>query len=212
MARPKTPLLSRSLIARTALEQVRQHHDFTIPGLAQQLGVNPSSLYHHVPGGRAEIIDLMRETIYEHLDLTALRASGRPWQERINEWTLAYREASAQVPWLVPLIMAHPVDDQPTQEIYETLFAILAESGAPQELWVSIATMFDVIALGSAMDEQSPVPLWRDMDSRFVALREAVTAHDTQERKRAGLVMAIEAAVAYVETIARTATEVQAAS
>ena len=48
MARPSKNILSPSIIAEAALTMVERDHDFTIPGIAKELGVNPSSLYHHV--------------------------------------------------------------------------------------------------------------------------------------------------------------------
>ena len=59
-----------------ALQLVDRDGDFTMPGLARHLGVQVSSVYHHVPAGRAEVI------------------------ERIG----AQVEAGRQVYWVCPLI------------------------------------------------------------------------------------------------------------
>ena len=199
MARPTQSLLSRELIVRTALDMVRREHQFTVPGLATRLKVHPSSLYHHVPGGRGEIVDLMRKELYAGIDLDRLTDSEIPWEVRLQDWTHSYRMATAGAPWLVPVVVGQPVEDAPTQAIYEALFALLDESGLPESKWMAAATMFDVIVLGSALDASSPVPLWQNVDSEFSRLSGPMAAHDTQERKIGGFAVAVDAAIAWVQ-------------
>jgi AcrR family transcriptional regulator len=67
MARPLTPKLSPELIARAALAMVDAHGEFTVPALAKQLKVSPSSLYNHVEG-KGDIIELMRGTAVAQID------------------------------------------------------------------------------------------------------------------------------------------------
>lgn len=199
MARPTQQLLSRELIVRTALGMIRRGQQFTVPGLAGQLKVHPSSLYHHVPGGRGEIVDLMRAELYSGIDLVGLSDSAVPWDVRLRDWAHAYRQANAGAPWLVPVVVGQPVDDRPTQAIYETLFALLDESGLPEEEWMSVATMFDVIVLGSSLDVSSPVPLWREVDPEFTRLSGIMATHDTEERKLRGFSVAVDAAISWVQ-------------
>ncbi|SFV23932.1 TetR/AcrR family transcriptional regulator [Micrococcus terreus] len=199
MARPTQSLLSRELIVRTALDMVRREHQFTVPGLATRLKVHPSSLYHHVPGGRGEIVDLMRKELYAGIDLDRLTDSEIPWEVRLQDWTHSYRLATAGAPWLVPVVVGQPVEDAPTQAIYEALFALLDESGLPESKWMAAATMFDVIVLGSALDASSPVPLWQNVDSEFSRLSGPMAAHDTEERKIDGFAVAVDAAIAWVQ-------------
>jgi hypothetical protein len=44
VARPRQPILSRGLIITTALDLIDRTGRFTLPGLAQRLGVSVSSL------------------------------------------------------------------------------------------------------------------------------------------------------------------------
>lgn len=203
MARPTTKLLSRELIVRTALELVRRNGDFTIAGLATCLKVHPSSFYHHVPGGRAEIITLIRAELYSSIPLDTLADRSIPWTERLRQWALTYREVSAQAPWLVPVVIGQPVQDEPTLAIYETLFGLLDEAGTPEEQWVPAATMLDIIVLGSALDASSPVPLWPNPPETYPHLAGTVSSHDTEERKIKGLCVAIEAATSWIQTHSR---------
>ncbi|GAB3045593.1 TetR/AcrR family transcriptional regulator [Sediminivirga luteola] len=204
MPRPSTRILSPEIIARAALDMVRREHDFTIPGVAARLGVNPSSLYHHAPGGRAEIIALVRRELYAGIDCAALRDSARPWRGRLAAWIREYRAASAMAPASVPLLVGSAVDDEATLEIYEALMSILADAGVPRADWIPLSAMLDAIVMGSAVDAGAPVPLWRvpegpDAAARFPLLREALPGGDGPERPLQGLDLAVAAAVVQVE-------------
>ncbi len=59
MPRPTQPILSTRNITDAALDAVDATGDFTMPGIAKQLNVTPSSLYTHI-SGRSEIVELMR--------------------------------------------------------------------------------------------------------------------------------------------------------
>ncbi|WP_053005158.1 TetR/AcrR family transcriptional regulator C-terminal domain-containing protein [Kocuria sp. SM24M-10] len=199
MGRPATNLLSRDLIVRTALEMVRRNGDFTIAGLATRLKVHASSLYHHVPGGRTEIITLIRAELYSSIPLHTLADRSIPWAQRLRQWVLSYREVSAQAPWLVPVVIGQPVQDGPTLAIYEALLGLLDEAGIPEEQWVPVATMLDIIVLGSALDAASPVPLWPNAPKRYPHLAGIAAFQDTEGRKLKGLEVAVDAAISWVQ-------------
>jgi AcrR family transcriptional regulator len=198
MARPLQKILSRELIVRTALDMLSRGREFTIPALAGELKVHPSSLYHHIPGGRDEIVDLMRAELYAGIDLESLADDDLPWEQRLRDWAYAYRQATAGAPWLLPVVVGQPVDDRPTQAIYDVLFTLLEESGLPEGEWMAAATMLDVIVLGSALDASSPVPLWQNVDPGFTRLAGPVARGDTEERKLDGFAMAVNAALAWI--------------
>ncbi|WP_146341301.1 TetR/AcrR family transcriptional regulator [Nesterenkonia sp. NBAIMH1] len=203
MPRPRQNILSARKIARAALTMTEREQDFTIPGIAKALGVNPSSLYHHVPGGRQEIIALMRRELYSAIDPDLLADRSRPWQERLAAWIREFRDASASVPGSIPLFVRAPVDDDATLQIYEDLFGILRDGGVPADRWPAAAAMLDAIVLGSALDESSPLPLWRPPGTDGYALIRSVT--ETAERPREGLELALQAAVAAVAALAEDA-------
>lgn len=200
MARPKKNILSAQIIAETALKLVDKRHDFTIPGIAAELGVNPSSLYHHVVGGRAEIIKLMRRALYEQIDLTELTDPGLTWQGRIEQWVRSYRDASAQVPAALPLLVGAAVDDSLTLQIYEVLFTILDQAGVKQDRQLAVAAMLDAIVIGSAIDSASPDPLW-SAEEKLPRLAALADPEAMTRRTLDGLDLAISAAVAQIEAM-----------
>lgn len=203
MARPKHSILSPQLIAGAALRLVAKHGDFTIPGVAAALHVHPSSLYHHLPGGRLAIVHRMREELYAQIDLEPVLDTSIAPLDRLRLWMRAYRAATARVPAVVPVLVGAPVEDLRTLEIYEALFVILRDAGVPVEHRVACSAMVDAVALGSAMDAGSPVPLWRIDGHELPELRAVAAAGDDDHRALAGFELGVEAVVAAVERAAR---------
>ncbi|MET1085975.1 MAG: TetR/AcrR family transcriptional regulator C-terminal domain-containing protein [Arthrobacter sp.] len=201
MARPRTQLLSREIILDAALELINTQHDFTILGIGRHLGVNPSSLYHHVSGGRDEIINALRERFYKNINLRSLQAGTLPWQTRIELWVRSYRGAVARYPAAIPILIGRIVDDVPTLAIYETLAAVLAEAGVPGTQQVGVISMLDALVFGSAIDAGSPDPLWTASADGQPHLSHAILS-STSDRVASGLDLGIAASIAQIERLA----------
>lgn len=195
MARPKHNILSPGAIARAALRQVAANGDFTIPGIAKVLGVHPSSLYHHLPGGRLAIVHRMREELYAGVDLAPLLDPAVAPLDRLARWMRSYRDATAQVPTVVPVLVGAPVEDARTLEIYEALFVILRDAGVPEEARVAFSAMIDAVVLGSAVDAASPSPLWRIEGHEVPELRAVAARGDDAGRAAAGFELAVATVV-----------------
>ncbi|WGW13589.1 TetR/AcrR family transcriptional regulator [Saxibacter everestensis] len=201
MARPRTQLLSREIILDAALELIRTQHDFTIVGIGKHLGVNPSSLYHHISGGKDEIINALRERIYKNIDLRSLQTRSPSWQSKLAAWVRAYREAVAQNPAAIPILIGQSVDDAPTLAIYEALASILSEAAIPEDQHLGVISMLDSLVFGSAIDAGSPEPLWDTTAEGQPNLHRAVAMTRTPDRVTSGLEMGIQAAVSYIERL-----------
>lgn len=202
MARPRTQLLSREIILDAALDLINTHQDFTIAGIGKHLGVNPSSLYHHISGGRTEIVNALRERIYRRIDLPSLLAQGQPWQVKLANWVRAYREAVACFPSAIPLLIGRTVDDAPTLALYETLACILTEADVSPDHHVDIISMLDALVFGSAIDVGSPNPLWTPGPQDHPALHRALTTGSPADRVARGLEIGIQATIAVIEKLA----------
>lgn len=194
MARPSKNILSSTAIARAALTLVARNGDFTIPGVAALLNVNPSSLYHHLPGGRSAIVHRMREELYADIDVAALEDEDVPADERLRLWMRAVRAALARVPASVAVLVASPVQDARTLQIYEALFVILRDAGVPPERRMAFSAMVDLVVLGSALDAGSPAPLWRP-DESTPELAAAAADGDDEHRATRGFDLAVETVV-----------------
>lgn len=182
---------------------VAKNGDFTIPGVAAALGVHPSSLYHHLPGGRLAIVHQMRQRLYSALDLGSSMDSSRPALDRLRQWMRAYRSATAQVPEAVTVLVGAQVEDRPTLEIYEALFVILRDAGVPREQRVAASAMIDAVVLGSAVDAGSPVPLWRIGAEDLPELRDVAATDDDERRNESGFELAVDAVVVAVASMSR---------
>lgn len=182
---------------------VAKYGDFTIPGVAAALGVHPSSLYHHLPGGRLAIVHQMRQQLYAAIDVSSSLDASRPALDRLREWMHSYRAATAQVPTAVPVLVGAHVEDLPTLEIYEALFVILRDAGVPREQRVACSAMVDAVVLGSAVDAASPVPLWRIGDEDLPELRDVAAPNDDAHRNESGFQLAVDAVVAAVSRMAQ---------
>ncbi|MGQ7298137.1 TetR/AcrR family transcriptional regulator [Quadrisphaera sp. KR29] len=155
IARPRQPLLSRDLIARTALALVDRHgpEGASIRRVAARLQVNPTSLYNHVPD-RAAMVEDVRALVSAPIDSAPLRTLA--WEDGLRAWARSYRRAFASHPRAIPLLMTHRVSAPLLLAQYED-FAVAAEAAG----WASsdvlpLLTAFESFVLGSVLDMSGP--------------------------------------------------------
>lgn len=77
----------------------------TMRRVAQALGVAPMSLYTYVPG-KAELLDLMLDTVYGQMSRTDL--SGKPWRQRVEAIAEENRRLYERHPWVAAVATARP--------------------------------------------------------------------------------------------------------
>ena len=153
MARPKVALLSRDVIASKAIDIVESGRDLQIVTLARELGVSPSSLYHHVDG-RDGIIHAMRESL--STEYAPPSVAGLPWQEQVRVLINTLWRLYSDHPRTLQLLLTVIIEEPETLELYGDIAAALRLGGVPDdELLVTIETL-DAFAFGSALDALSP--------------------------------------------------------
>jgi AcrR family transcriptional regulator len=78
--------------------------------VAEQLGVGTMSLYTHIPG-KAELIDLMLDTVYGQLYTSVEEPSqqGRDWRDALRFIARRNWELYRQHPWMLQITMGRPV-------------------------------------------------------------------------------------------------------
>lgn len=155
--RPRTALLDRDRIGAAALALVDQTGDFTLPELAQQLGVRTASLYHHVDG-RAGVIELLRAKVKDEMDVTTL--DDPSWQVAIGGFFRSYRAAFAAHPRVVPLLATTTVRSPEVIAAYDKMVVHLTDNGIPLERVMTILTALESFAIGSALDLAAPEVMW----------------------------------------------------
>ncbi|MGS0686735.1 TetR/AcrR family transcriptional regulator [Nakamurella sp. GG22] len=180
MPRPHQAILSRELIFQTALEMTDRVGRFTVPELAQRLGVSVSSLYHHVRG-RADIVEGIRGLMTPQL--TSLN-SDTPWENAITEWARAYRDSFAAHPAAIPALVAQTVSAPNTLEQYDLVAGILEKAGFAADAIIMAITMLDTLSLGAALDLAAPSVIWEPRTDQSALSRALAQATPTVDRTR----------------------------
>ncbi|MGI5289701.1 TetR/AcrR family transcriptional regulator [Nonomuraea polychroma] len=180
--RPHAPLLSRDQITAAALRQIDETGALSLPKLAATLNVSVSSIYHHFPSGREEVIEgirgLLTREMAEPLDQTM------DWREYTEQWARRYRSAFARHPHVVPLLTLQTVTAPETLAAYESLATVLRRAGFADEDLLHVVSVLDCFILGSALDASAPLDVWADSGDPESALSAAITATRTQPGDR----------------------------
>lgn len=74
--------------------------------VAERLGVSPMSIYTYVPS-KAELIDVMLDTVYGELPKTPWRTAG--WRANLEQVARENRELFLRHPWTLRIAMSRPV-------------------------------------------------------------------------------------------------------
>ncbi|MCX4761974.1 TetR/AcrR family transcriptional regulator C-terminal domain-containing protein [Streptomyces sp. NBC_01275] len=162
MARPRSPILDQDRIAAAALALVDKRGDFTMPELARQLGVQPSSLYHHVEG-RTGVIELIRVRVGQAVDTTALDLP--VWEEALAAWARSYRSAFAAHPRAIPLLATETVRAVDAVTMYERALGLMERAGFTGHAGLTALNTLENFILGSALDLAAPATMWDTVDS-----------------------------------------------
>jgi AcrR family transcriptional regulator len=182
LPRPPAPLLHRDQIAAAALGLIDDTGTFTLPGLARQLGVSPSSIYHHFPAGREAIVEAIRGLL-----ATAglpVRADSRDWRGFATEWACAYRASFARHPRVVPFLTSQTVSDPTVLAGYEALARVMRTAGFRDEDLLHAVTILDCFICGSALDAGAPLDVWAASSDPDSALGSAIRAGLSQPAER----------------------------
>jgi AcrR family transcriptional regulator len=154
MGRPRVALLNRDKIGAAALELVDRNGDFTMPGLARHLGVQVAAVYHHVPSGRAEVIEMVRVLVAQRIDDAAF--DRMPWDEAFVVWARSYLGAFSAHPAAVRLLATEPIRDAGLIAAYNPVAAGLCRAGFSDDEIIAVITAVENFVLGAALDASAP--------------------------------------------------------
>ena len=174
MGRPRVALLDRDRIGAAALQLVDRDGDFTMPGLARHLGVQVSSVYHHVPAGRAEVIELVRVLVSHRIDDAAF--DRLPWDEAFVVWARSYLDAFSAHPAAVRLLATEPIRDPALLAAYNPVAAGLSRAGFADDEIIAVITAAESFFLGAALDASAPDIIAGGRDEIAPDLRRALDA------------------------------------
>ncbi len=150
MARPRTPLLSRSLIRDTTLSLVDEHglEAVSMRRIAAELGVRAPSLYSHY-ANKDELFDDIADGIAETVDVSGFESDD--WRDGLRIWARSYRAALAAHPNLVPFLASSPRQRPAALHHADAVQGGLTRAGWPPRIATLIGASIKYIVIGSAI-------------------------------------------------------------
>ncbi|HJQ06268.1 MAG TPA: TetR/AcrR family transcriptional regulator C-terminal domain-containing protein [Nocardioides sp.] len=180
--RPRTALLDKDRIARAALELVDETGDVNLPALARRLGVQTSSLYHHVDG-RVGVVELLREQVASEIDATTL--DDEPWDVALAGFCRSYRAVFAAHPRVVPLLTTSTVRSAAVIRAYDRMIVRLTDAGIPVTSAMQVLNAVDNFVIGSALDLAAPEVMWEIPEGVEAPALAAALAAQPRDHRRA---------------------------
>lgn len=149
--------LSRARILTTALELVDLDglEALTMRRLAEQLKVDPMSLYNHVDGKEA-LLDGIAEALWHEVELP-YREVG--WKEALRSFATSLRAMAHAHPQAYPLLMTRGILTAPELQAIDGAIQALERAGLRREQAAEMIRTLFAYAVGYGMLELStPVP------------------------------------------------------
>ncbi|QHY94429.1 Transcriptional regulator, TetR family [Streptomyces sp. S4.7] len=136
--------------------------------LARELGVDPMSIYHHLPN-KAAVVSGLVGLVFSRMRLP--ESVPDDWAGQVRAWVDAYRDLTRRHPRLVLQIVTDPVAvTQASETINGPLHAALTSAGVPADKIDACAGMFVDFANGFALaglEPPSPAPAGKPPQSHF---------------------------------------------
>ena len=128
----------------------------TMRRLGAELGVNPMSIYHHLPGKDAVISGLV-ELVFSGMRVRY--PEGSPWQDQVRVWAETYRGLVRSHPNLVlELVSNAAAVTEAVLLVNEPLYEALDEAGLPPAEVVVVADSVVDFIHGFAIAEGAQPP------------------------------------------------------
>ena len=135
--------------------------------LAADLGVNPMSIYHHLPGKDAVVSGLVG-VVFSGMRM--LPSEGLPWQERVRAYAHAHRGIVRSHPNLALQIVSNAAAvSEAVLSGAEPLYGALEETGLPPKTIVWAADSLVDFVQGFSLGEASNPSGRFDIGSELVA-------------------------------------------
>jgi AcrR family transcriptional regulator len=161
--------LSRALVLRAALELVDLDglEALTMRRLAEQLKVDPMSLYNHVNGKEA-LLDGIAEALWNEVQLPVGETN---WRDSLRRFATALRGMAHTHPHAYPLLMSRGILTAPELEAIEGAIHALERAGMTREQAAEMIRTLFAYAVGYGMLELStPAPCGATVTEQIVNL------------------------------------------
>jgi AcrR family transcriptional regulator len=131
------------LADRIGIEQL------TIRKLADELGVTPMAIYHHVAGKEA-IVNGMVDAVFTEIDLPPAEED---WKTAMRRRCVSMHEVLLRHPWAPPLMESRPAPGPALLHHHDAVLGCLRRGGLPLPLAAHAYAVLDSYVYGFAMQE-----------------------------------------------------------
>jgi len=151
-AAPRLPLTrERVLATAVALADRGGIGSLSMRKLAQELGVEAMSLYHHV-ANKDDILDGLVDVVFSEIDLPS---GEEGWRAAMRRRAISAREALRRHPWATGLMESRPTPGAANLRHHDAVLGVLRGAGFPVELAAHAYSLLDSYIYGFALQEAS---------------------------------------------------------
>jgi AcrR family transcriptional regulator len=151
-AEPRLPLTrERVLAAAVALADRGGIGSLSMRKLAQELGVEAMSLYHHV-ANKDDILDGLIDVVFGEIDLPT---GEEGWKAAMRRRAISAREALRRHPWATGLMESRPTPGAANLRHHDAVLGVLRGAGFSVELAAHAYSLLDSYIYGFALQEAS---------------------------------------------------------
>ena len=157
MSEERDPL-SRERVVEAALTVIDESgvQGCSMRAVASELGVEAMSLYHHVPGGKAEMMDGVVALVQTEF-ISALEPTGE-WRHDMATFSRGYRATLKEHPNVVPMIAARPsVAYRSSTGMVGPMFDAMEDAGFSREDALRAVRVVSRWTIGFTMGEASAI-------------------------------------------------------
>jgi AcrR family transcriptional regulator len=149
-AEPRTPLSRRrALGAAVALADTEGIGSLTMRKLAEALGVEAMSLYHHV-ANKNDILDGMVEMVFGEIDLPPADAE---WKAAMRERGTSVRAALTRHPWAISIMESRTAPGPVTLRHHDAVIGCCRRAGFSIEMAAHAFSLLDSYIYGFVLQE-----------------------------------------------------------
>nr|WP_237450077.1 TetR/AcrR family transcriptional regulator C-terminal domain-containing protein [Nocardiopsis alba] len=149
VARPKTPILSKPVIRRAALELLDRDglERLSMRRLAEELDVRAASLYGHYRT-KEELLGDIADEVTADIDVSGFE--GGDWRAGLATWARSYRAALIEHPNLLPVIASGPGRREEALRRADVVHGGLVGAGWPPRYATMIGASTKYLVVGAA--------------------------------------------------------------
>jgi AcrR family transcriptional regulator len=148
---PSRARLSRDRVLRgaVAVADAGGLAGLTIRSLAQQLGVKPMSVYHHV-ANKEQILDGIVDIVFTEIELPVV---GGDWRAEMRRRAHSARAVLRRHPWAIGLLESRTTPGPATLRHHDAVIATLRAAGFSREMTAHAYALLDSYTYGFALQE-----------------------------------------------------------